>query len=308
MCNHNAHVRRAYVVTALAALGLACPSFAAAQHGEHTDHASHDGAAPSYEAPPVTEADRAAAFPDLGSGHAEHAMLDDPLNKLVLLERLETQHVNGGDLRRWDVSSWIGKSLTKLWIRTEGEARRERLVRRFISPAAAGHHAGTAVVAGATTYTELEALWGKGFARWWELLAGARADFGPSPTQNWAAVGVRGTTPFRIDLEATAYVGDGGRAALRMKAHYELLVTNRLILQPLVELNWYAQKDAARGVGSGLADAEIGLRLRYEVKREVAPYLGLVTQRTLGNTANFARAAGRAASDTRFVAGIRLRF
>ncbi len=130
----------------------------------------------------------------------------------------------------------------------------------------------------------------------------------PGPTQNWAAVGVRGTAPYRIDLEATAYVGDGGRAALRVKSHYELLVTNKLILQPLAELNWYAKRDAARGLGAGLASAEIGLRLRYEVKREVAPYVGLVAERKFGATADFARAAAHDPSDTRLVAGIRLRF
>lgn len=280
--------RRARVAAAVAALSLAWPLLAAAQH-EHAGHADHAGQpehAPSlYEGPPVTEADRAAAFPDLGGMQVEHAMLDDPLNKLVLLDRFETQRTNEGALQRWDLSSWVGKSLTKLWIRTEGER-----------------------LAGTTTHAEIEVLWGKSFARWWELLAGARADFEPGPTRNWAAVGVRGTAPYRIDLEATAYFGEGGRAALRVKSEYELLVTNRLILQPLAELNWYSQRDAAHGIGAGLADAEIGVRLRYEVKREVAPYVGLVAQRKLGGTADFARAAGYDPSDTRLVAGIRLRF
>jgi len=217
--------------------------------------------------------------------HVEHSMLDDPLNKLVLLDRFETRNSDAGSVQRWDLETWVGKSLTKVWIRTEGER-----------------------LSGDTQRAELELLWGKSFARWWELVAGARHDFEPGPTQSWAALGVHGTTPYRIDLEATAYVGDGGRAALRVKSHYELLVTNRLILQPLAELNWYAQSDAARGLGAGLGDAEIGVRLRYEIKREVAPYVGLVTERKLGGTAGFARAAGRHPSDTRLVAGIRLRF
>ena len=274
-----------------AALALLWPLLAAAQH-EHADHAAnadhaeHAEAAPSaYEAPPVTEADRAAALPDLAGMHVEHAMLDDPLNTLVLLDRFETQRADGGSLQRWDLSSWVGKSLTKLWIRTEGER-----------------------LSGDTQRAELELLWGKSFARWWELVAGARSDFEPGPTQSWAAVGVRGTAPYRVDLEATAYFSHSGRAALRVKSQYELLVTNKLILQPLAELNWYAERDAARGIGAGLTDAEIGLRLRYEVKREVAPYVGLVAQRKLGGTADFARAAGHDPRDTRLVAGIRLRF
>ena len=299
MCNDTGIALRAWFAAALAVLWLASPRLVAAQHehADHTDavdhadhadhagHAAHEPAPSAYEAPPVTEADRAAAFPDLAAAHVEHAMLDDPLNKLVLLDRFESQRANGGTLQRWDLETWVGKSLTKVWIRTEGE--------RF---------------SGDTQRAELELLWGKSFARWWELVAGARSDFTPGPTQNWAAVGVRGTAPYRVDLEATAYFGDGGRAALRVKSHYELLVTNRLILQPLAELNWYAQRDTARGIGAGLANAEIGLRLRYEVKREVAPYVGLVAERKLGGTADFARAAGHRPSDMRLVAGIRLRF
>ncbi|MEO8465916.1 MAG: copper resistance protein B [Gammaproteobacteria bacterium] len=287
MCNDTVLACRAAVAAAIAALWLVCPLLAAAQHehAEPAEHAIHEQPSAAYAAPPVTQADRAAAFPDLAGMHVEHAMLDDPLNKLVLLDRFETQRTNGGSLQRWDLETWVGKSLTKFWIRTEGER-----------------------LSGDTQRAELELLWGKSFARWWELLAGVRGDFEPGPTQGWAAVGVHGTTPYRVDLEATAYVGEGGRAALRVKSHYELLVTNRLILTPLAELNWYAERDAAHGIGAGLADAEIGLRLRYELKREVAPYVGLVAQRKLGGTAEFARAAGHDPNDTRLVAGIRLRF
>jgi copper resistance protein B len=266
MCNETTRVR------ALAAVGLAVgwitsTPFVAAQDA------------------PVTDEDRAAAFPDLGGSHVEHGMLEDPLVKLVLLDRLETQNADGGRLLRWDLESWVGHSLRKLWIRSEGERQ-----------------------SGDTERAELELLWGKSFARWWELVAGGREDFEPGPTQSWAAVGVRGTAPYRFDLEATAYLGEGGQAALRVKSHYELLVTNKLILQPLAELNWYAKRDALRGVGSGLADAELGLRLRYEMRREVAPYVGLVAARKLGSTADLARAAGRDPGDTRLVIGLRLRF
>ena len=296
MRNDSGFARRARVAATLVVLWLAWPLLAAAQHEHadlavptdhavHAEHAGHDATPAAYETPPITAAERAAAFPDLGAMQVEHAMLDDPLNKHVLLDRLETQSTDDGTLQRWDLETWVGKSLTKVWIRTEGER-----------------------LAGATERAELELLWGKSFARWWELVAGARSDFDPGPTQNWAAVGIRGTAPYRIDLEATAYVGDGGRAALRVKSHYELLVTNRLILQPLAELNWYAQRDAVRGFGTGLTSAEIGLRLRYEVKREIAPYVGLVAEHKFGGTADFARTAGHDPSDIRLVAGIRLRF
>jgi copper resistance protein B len=297
MCSRTTNAR-VLLAAGLVLSWLGAPLVAAAQdtagdeHANHAvpmDHSQMDHAhmqhGATYEPPPVTAADRAAAFPDLGGTHVEHAMLEDPLNKLVLLDRLETQDANGGRLLRWDLESWVGHSLSKLWIRSEGERQ-----------------------SGDTERAELELLWGKSFARWWELVAGARQDFEPGPAQSWAAVGVRGTAPYRFELEATAYLGEGGQAALRFKSHYELLVTNRLILQPLAELNWYAQRDALRGVDAGLADAEIGLRLRYEIRREVAPYVGLVSERKLGGTADLARAAGHDPTDTRLVAGIRLRF
>jgi copper resistance protein B len=285
MCNTSRN-SRVQVVVALVVSWLVAASVAAqdATGDEHAGH-GHMNHATTYEPPPVTAADRAAAFPDLSGMHVEHSTLDDPLVKLVLLDRLEAQNADGGSLLRWDLESWIGHSLSKLWIRTEGERQ-----------------------AGDTERAELELSWGKSFSRWWELVAGAREDFAPGPAQSWAAVGVRGTAPYRFELEGTAYIGEGGQAALRFKSHYELLVTNRLILQPLAELNWYAQRDTLRGIDSGLADAEIGLRLRYEIRREIAPYVGLVTERKLGGTADLARAAGHDPSDTRLVAGIRLRF
>lgn len=163
-------------------------------------------------------------------------------------------------------------------------------------------------MSGRTESAELEVLWGKSFARWWDFVAGARQDFRPSPDQSWAAFGVQGLAPYRFELEATAYVGEAGRTAARLEAEYELLITNRWILQPRVELNWYGDDDPVRGVGSGLADGELGLRLRYEFRREVAPYVGLVQERNFGGTADLARAAGRDPKDTRLVAGVRLWF
>jgi copper resistance protein B len=145
-------------------------------------------------------------------------------------------------------------------------------------------------------------------ARWWDVVAGARAAFEPGPSYSWAAFGVRGVAPYRFELEATAYVGDGGRSAARLEGEYELLITPRLILQPQLELDWYGQADELRAVGPGLATAEVALRLRYEFRREIAPYVGLVRQRKFGATASRARAAGDDADDTRLVAGVRLRF
>lgn len=269
------------------------------EHAQHTQHAPP--AAPAHEhssaehssthapaatlLPPPTDADRAAAFPDFGSAHVGHEMLDDPLNKAVRIDRLERQDADDGSVTSWNVDTWIGRSLTKLWIRAEGER-----------------------ASGETEHAELELLWGKAFSRWWELVAGARHDFEPGPSRDWATFGVHGLAPYRFEVAATAYLGEGGRSALRVESSRELLITNRLVLQPLIEVDWYGQADRERGFGAGLSDAELALRLRYEIRREVAPYVGIVRERKFGTTANIARANGIDPDDRRVVAGIRLSF
>jgi copper resistance protein B len=211
-----------------------------------------------------------------------HEMLEDPLNRSLLFDELE---LHDGDELSWDASFWAGYSFNKLAVRTEGEKN-----------------------GGDTERAELELLWSHTVARWWDVVAGGRADFEPGATQSWAAFGVQGLAPQRFELEATAYVGNGGTTAARFQGEYELLITPRLILQPQLELNWYGQTDASRGVGSGLSSAEAALRLRYEFRREIAPYVGLVRERKYGTTADYARSEGDDADDTRLVAGIRLRF
>jgi copper resistance protein B len=218
-------------------------------------------------------------------GLPAHGALEDPFNHSVLFDRLEAQDADGSDVQAWDVTAWLGRAYDKLTIRSEGERTSDT-----------------------TERAELQLLWAHSVARWWDVVAGARADFQPSPTQSWAAFGIQGLAPYRFELEATAYVGEHGDSTARLEAEYELLITHRLILQPRVELNWYGQEDPDRGIGTGLANAETGLRLRYEFRREVAPYVGLVRERKFGGTEDFARAAGEDADDTRWVAGIRLRF
>jgi copper resistance protein B len=244
---------------------------APAQPAQAAEHAGHTAA--------ISESDRAAAFPDLGGMGHQH--LEDPLNRSVLLDRFESQDATA-DPVAWDLDAWLGRDLTKVWIRSDGERRD-----------------------GQTETADVELLWGKSFARWWELLAGVRYELEPRPEEASAAVGVRGTAPYRLEVEATAYVGDGGSSALRVETHYELLVTNRWILRPELDLAWYGQSDASRGRGAGLAEGELGLRLRYEVRREVAPYVGVVLARKFGRTADL---AGGDPNDTSLVAGLRLRF
>ena len=271
-----------------AAIAVSLPCIAAAQPA---DDASLPPAAaqPAGDAyvPPLTDEDRAAAFPDVGDMNVREMMTANPLLTFVLFDQLEAQDGDSGDLLSWNITGWSGRAsrLHRLWFRSEGERE-----------------------SGRTDGAELEVLWGKSFARWWGFVAGVRQDFRPSPDQSWAAFGLQGLAPYRFEIEATAYVGEAGQTAARLEAEYELLITNRLILQPRVELNWYGDDDPVRGVGSGLSNAEVGLRLRYEFRREVAPYIGLVRERKFGGTEDLVRAAGEDPKDTRLVAGIRLWF
>jgi len=233
--------------------------------------------------PPITDADRAAAFPDLG-GHS-HGMLEDPFDHSARVDELETKTIEGDDVLAWKAHAWLGRSFDKLAIRTEGEQR-----------------------GGDTERAELQLLWSHTITRWWNLVAGARFDFQPTPSRTWAALGVAGTAPYRFDIEATVFAADGGDTAARVETTYEMLITQRWILEPRLEIEWYGQDEPGLGLASGLARSEGGLRLRYEIRREVAPYVGLVSERRYGGSEELARAAGNDAHDTRFVAGIRLRF
>jgi copper resistance protein B len=251
-------------------------------HGQmnHADMAADKASAaqPRPYVPPITDADRAAAFPDV----AGHEVQDTAINYFVLLDQLEWQDTEGG-AQNWDARGWIGTDLDRLWLRTEGEREDGRTDSAFA-----------------------EALYGRAIARWWDLVIGVRNDFQPGPLQTWAAIGVQGLAPYRFEIEATAYVGDSGRTHARIEVEYELLLSNRLILQPQIETELYAENDPARGIGSGLSTVEFGLRLRYEVRREFAPYLGVVWSRKFGDTADFARVEGERVEDTRLVAGIRI--
>jgi copper resistance protein B len=236
---------------------------------------------PKEPIPPITDADRAAAFPADLQGHAVH---DRGLRYFVLFDQLEWQGSDTGGANL-ENTSWIGGDVNRLWLRAEGESDDGRVENAFV-----------------------HALWGHSFSRWWDVVAGVRQDFRPGDPQTWAAVGIQGLAPYWFEIEATGYVGSGGRTHARVEAEYELLLTNRLILQPLAELEIYGKSDPARGLGAGLSSLETGLRLRYEHRREFAPYLGVTWQRKFFGTADFAREEGERIGGARLAFGIRTWF
>jgi copper resistance protein B len=142
----------------------------------------------------------------------------------------------------------------------------------------------------------------------WDLQAGWRHDFRPRPSRDWLALGIQGLAPYELDVEATLFAGGNGQLAARFRAEYELLFTQRLILSPELEVNAYGKGDAATGVGSGFSNLDLGLRLHYEIRRELAPYLGVNWAKQLSRTADFAREKGEHTDDLQFVLGVRVWF
>ena len=197
------------------------------------------------------------------SDDARADMEDDPLLLTVILDQLETRDAGGDNTLSWDGEAWLGKDLHKIWIKTDGER-----------------------TAGNTDSAELQFLYSKAIGRYWDFQLGMRHDFDPSPSRSWAAIGFKGLAPYFFDIDAAAFIGESGRTALRFEAEYELLLTQRLILTPDFEINLYGQNDPDVGIGAGLSDIEAGLRLRYEIRREFAPYIGVNWSRLFGNTAD----------------------
>ncbi|MFC5437772.1 copper resistance protein B [Rhodanobacter umsongensis] len=219
------------------------------------------------------------------SVHGLHMHGSAPLG-MLLIDQLEAFHGRDANGQSWEGEGWYGNDENKLWVRSEG-VRSSR---------------------GRLEDGDLEAFWNHNVAAFWSTQLGLRHDVGFGPSRQWAALGIQGLAPYWFDIEATAYVGPSGRAAARLRAGYEMLFTQRLILRPELEVNLHGKSDPARGVGSGLADAKLGLRLRYEIRREFAPYIGVVWTRRFAATADFVRDGRRAVFDQQWVAGVRIWF
>jgi len=257
------------------------PAPAAAGQQDHAEHVHPSPQALPPGMPPVTDADRAAAFPDV-EGHAVH---DTAVNSYVLFDQLEWLRGDGGDGGSWDTKGWIGGDRDRFWFRSEGTG-----------------------IGGRLGNSQTHLVYGRAIARWWDVVVGVRQDVRPGPAQTWAAVGIQGLAPYWFDVEATAYIGASGRTHFRFETEYELLLTNRLVLQPLVEVEIYGKSDPEHGMGAGLSTADTGLRLRYELRREMAPYVGVTWSRKFLETADLAEAAGDRADGARLALGIRFWF
>ena len=248
---------------------------------EHTAMGHCTPEQPREPIPPITDADRAAAFPALSHAGMAHGPARYSRVRFNRLEAWDSADASG---QSWEGSASYGGDIHRVWLRSSGDR-----------------------ASGRTGSSRVEALYSRAVVRWWDVVAGVRQDIRPG-SRTRAAIGMQGIAPYLFEVSALAYAGDGGGVAAKLEAEYDLRFSNRLILQPLLEVELNTKDDSARGTGSGLSKAEGGLRLRYEVTRRFAPYVGIAHERMFGRTAEYHEADGEPSRETRVVAGIRFWF
>nr|WP_289099889.1 copper resistance protein B [uncultured Halomonas sp.] len=218
------------------------------------------------------------------SGPRQLKLADEHSFWAVLGDRFEYQE--DSETTVYDLQAWYGTTYDRLVIKAEGD-----------------------IADGTLEESSTDLLWGHALNAYFDTQLGLRFDqYNEGKDRQWLALGLQGLAPYWFELDVTAYVGDNGRTALAAEAEYELLLTQRLILQPRAELNLYGKDDPENGLGSGLSDLALGVRLRYEFSRQFAPYIGVEWTSTYGDTADYRRAAGDDRSDTQIVAGLRFWF
>lgn len=202
----------------------------------------------------------------------------------VLGDRLE--YHEDSDSGVFDLQAWYGGTYDRFVVKTEGDFDDERLEE-----------------------SQTDLLWGHAVHAYFDSQLGLRLDqYDEGRDRQWLALGIQGLAPYWFELDVTAYLGGSGRTALAIEAEYELLLTQKLVLQPRAELTLYGKNDPDNGLGNGLSNLSLGLRLRYECSRQFAPYLGVEWSEDYDDTANYRQAAGQDRSNTEFVAGLRFMF
>lgn len=205
---------------------------------------------------------------------------------MILFNLAEYQARSGADGYRWEGEGWFGGDINRFVVKTEGEGS----------------------LGGSVEKAEVQALYSRAIDPWWNLQAGVRYDIRPDPQRGFATIGIEGLAPYWFKTGGALFLSNKGELLGRIEGFYDQRITQRLVLQPRGEVDLSAQDIPEIGVGSGLTDIELGLRLRYEIRREFAPYFGVEWASKVGATARFARAAGEDPSALSFVAGIRFWF
>lgn len=221
-------------------------------------------------------------LPSFGLAQSGIEMMDQRTFHHLMVDEFELNDFSDENDLSWDIDYSVGGDFHRFWAKTEG-VRADRPEKR----------------------SELQLLYSKSLLPFWNLQAGVRRDLDPSPERDWAVVAIHGLAPRFFEVEAELFYGDGGQSSMRVKGEYELLLTQRLILQPELEFVAYGRDAPGYLIGSGLSEVELGVRLRYEIKREIAPYIGLSWHRLFGRSRDFAVSAGRDANEAVLVAGLR---
>ena len=245
------------------------------------------GNAPPPPVPTANAADAVYGTPamEMGRHHLNEFHGGQKLLR-VLFNIAEYQVRNGRDAFEWEGKAWYGGDINRLWVKTEGEGAFGQSIEK----------------------AEVQALYGKAIDPYWNFQAGIRYDFKPNPMRVYAAVGIEGLAPSFFDVEGTLFLSNKGELLARAEGYYDQRITQRLILQPRVEVNFAAQSTREIGVGAGLSDAEVGLRLRYDIRREFAPYVGVQYRRAFGDTRRFLKEEGEDAAGWSLLTGVRVWF
>jgi copper resistance protein B len=232
-------------------------------------------------------------LPNLADQSGWPSPVDDTTTySFLLFDLLEYQRTTDGlNALRWDILGWIGGDYNRFWFKSEGS--------NVFSLRESGE-------------VEAQALYGRLIAPFFDLQVGLRyaqrLQRGSNPTRVYAVVGLQGLAPYWFDIEPTLFISNTGRVSARLTATYEILLSQRLVLQPRLEINGAFQKDEAIGTAAGLNDVELGGRLRYEIRREFAPYIGVTWKESIGATHRLTVREGGDPSYLAFVAGVRLWF
>jgi len=292
-------------------VGFALSTPAIAQDHSHMDHMQMDHAQPAQPAAPAVSTGPADAPEPTGTDQSPGSAPPPPVPMPHYADRVwggnvmarsrETMMAEEGGGQRfaqllidrvewkdggyaWEGEGWYGGDLHRLVVKSEGEG-------------------GSRVEA-----AEVQALYSRAIDPYFNLQAGIRQDIRPTPARTYLTVGVEGLAPYWFEVNAAAFLSTRGELLGRIEGYYDQRITQRLIVQPRVELNLSAQDISETGIGSGLTNAELGLRLRYEIAREFAPYVGVNWERRFGQTRRFGRAAGEDSGGVGLVAGIRAWF
>ena len=217
-------------------------------------------------------------------GNERLTLADEHPFYALLGDRLEyNEQANSGV---FDLQAWYGTTFDRLVIKTEGDFSE-----------------------GSLEENQTDILWGHAISAYWDTQAGIRLDYNKEgENRQWLAFGLQGLAPYWFELDMTAYVGEEGHTAFTLEAEYELLLTQKLIVQPRAEITVYGKEDEQNELGSGLSSSAIGFRVRYEFTRQFAPYIGVEWTNKFGSTADYAKLSGQGSSETAFVAGIKFWF